>query len=64
MVLENVTELSSQVINRLPAAFLVLCLVNIASMGLVFWFIHVETASKIALMAEITRACFKIVDGP
>ena len=57
-MLDKIADVSSRVLSRLPAALIMLCLMNIAALGLVFWFIHVETDSKLALIREMLRACY------
>jgi hypothetical protein len=49
--------LGSKVIAALPPAFLMLCLINVAFLGLVMWFLRDETTQKIAILNRVLDSC-------
>jgi mannose/fructose/N-acetylgalactosamine-specific phosphotransferase system component IID len=56
-ITDTVSVLGSKVIAALPPAFLMLCLINVAFLGLVMWFLRDETTQKIAILNRVLDSC-------
>lgn len=56
-VVSSVVGLSKSIVTTLPPAFLMLLLLNIAFIGIVFWFLDDQMASRMAMLNKIIDHC-------
>jgi hypothetical protein len=55
--LGTVASLGGRLIAALPPAFLLLCLINVAILGTLFWFEAHQGELRAELLAQIIKAC-------
>lgn len=51
------TDLGGRVIGALPPAFLLLCLLNVAFLGVVMLFLNAQMEQRTAVVAKVLDAC-------
>jgi hypothetical protein len=56
-VLGSLTEVGDRLIGALPPAFLLLCVINIAFLGIVLWFLDNQIGQRTALVGKLLDRC-------
>jgi hypothetical protein len=60
-VVGAVSTLGQTLITTLPPAFVMLCVVNVAFLAAVLWFLNSETEQKLVIVSHVVDAC--MADG-
>jgi hypothetical protein len=50
-------NIGQSLISALPPAFVMLCLINVAFLGAVMWFMHAETTEKLVIVGKVIDSC-------
>jgi hypothetical protein len=54
------TDLGARVVNALPPAFLLLCLINVAFLGIVMWFLDDQIAQRTRMAEKLFDRCMDV----
>jgi hypothetical protein len=54
---DSVTELGRSLVAALPPAFVVLCIINLAFLGMVMWFLNHNIQARLEILDKIITKC-------
>jgi hypothetical protein len=54
------SRLGQSLIGALPPAFLLLCIINVAFLGLVLWFLNGQIDQRTAMVSKLMDRCMQI----